>query len=273
MPPTPSRPGPTCVPITGPTSDMNSGGRAHDPLDLADQLRRLVRRLDVLYDPCVGAVLVPLLAYSTIRWSARALVRTRSIGVISCSNVRIGLILSAVPSHADAAPIRPPRRRYSSVSTANHIFSLAGVVLDAQDLVGRSRRPGPRSPRRAPPVPSRRRASRSPSRSCDRPLWRSPASPWPVARSRPFPRSRLRCGSIQPRAPGRPGARTRPGNPDRRLRGRGQPLGRPQPVIEGVEAAHVGLPFAAVAPVDVEADEPNPVALDEFWRQVARWCP
>ena len=33
--------------------------------------------------------------------------------------LRIGLIFSAEPTHACAAPMRPPRRRYSSVSTAN----------------------------------------------------------------------------------------------------------------------------------------------------------
>jgi len=57
--------------------------------------------------------------YSSIRSNALRDVRTRSTGVISPSRVRIGLILSAPPSHAWAAPIRPPRRRYSSVSTAN----------------------------------------------------------------------------------------------------------------------------------------------------------
>ena len=83
-------------------------------------------RLDVLDDPAVGAVVAgapPRTRSAGAR--ARALVRTRSIGVISWSIVRIGLIFSAMPSHAEAAPIRPPRRRYSSVSTANHIFRSA----------------------------------------------------------------------------------------------------------------------------------------------------
>ena len=62
---------------------------------------------------------------STIRSNARREVRTRSIGVISDSTVRIGLIFSAEPSQAWAPAIRPPRRRYSSVSIANHIFSCA----------------------------------------------------------------------------------------------------------------------------------------------------
>ena len=51
--------------------------------------------------------------------------RTRSIGVISRSIVRIGLIFSAPPIQALAPPMRPPLRRYSSVSTANHIFSVS----------------------------------------------------------------------------------------------------------------------------------------------------
>ncbi len=53
--------------------------------------------------------------------------RTRSTGVISSSRVRIGLIFSAEPIQALAPPIRPPRRRYSRVSIANHIFSSSRV--------------------------------------------------------------------------------------------------------------------------------------------------
>ena len=45
----------------------------------------------------------------------------RSIGFISPSIVRIGLTLSVAPIQAEAAPIRPPRRRYSSVSTITQI--------------------------------------------------------------------------------------------------------------------------------------------------------
>jgi len=60
---------------------------------------------------------------STIRSKARREVRTRSTGVISDSTVRIGLIFRAEPSQAWAPAIRPPLRRYSSVSIANHIFS------------------------------------------------------------------------------------------------------------------------------------------------------
>ena len=58
---------------------------------------------------------------STRRSNARPAVRTRSIGRISRLIERIGLIFSAEPIHACAPPIRPPRRRYSSVSTAKMI--------------------------------------------------------------------------------------------------------------------------------------------------------
>ena len=58
-----------------------------------------------------------------MRSNARPQVRTRSIGTISDSIARIGLIRSVEPIHAWAPPIRPPRRRNSSVSTAKRIFS------------------------------------------------------------------------------------------------------------------------------------------------------
>src|ERR1700704_6679823 len=60
-----------------------------------------------------------------MRSNARREVRTRSIGVISDSTVRIGLIFSVEPSHARAAPTRPPRRRNSIVSIANQTFRAA----------------------------------------------------------------------------------------------------------------------------------------------------
>ena len=56
--------------------------------------------------------------WATSRSNARPDVRTRSRGCISPSIVRIGLTFSVAPIHARAAPIRPPRRRNSSVSTA-----------------------------------------------------------------------------------------------------------------------------------------------------------
>jgi hypothetical protein len=79
--------------------------------------------------------------WSTIRCSARPAVRTRSIGMISRSIVRIGLIFSAEPTHACAAPIRPPRRRYSSVSTAKRIFSRVRSSRAAASAPARSAPP------------------------------------------------------------------------------------------------------------------------------------
>ena len=77
-------------------------------------------------------------AYWTSRSNTRLRVRTRSTGVISSSRVRIGLICSAEPIQARAAPIRPPLRRYSSVSIANHIRSRSRVSRHPlDDLLGR----------------------------------------------------------------------------------------------------------------------------------------
>ena len=95
---------------------------------------------------------------STIRSNARREVRTRSTGVISDSTVRIGLIFSAEPSHAWAPAIRPPRRRYSSVSIANHSFSSARARrARSRDRRRRQRRRARRPRRRARPGPGRRR--------------------------------------------------------------------------------------------------------------------
>ena len=125
-------------------------GRA--AVDLARRARPAARRRRCAWmcwmKKHVGALLAPLAAGgATIRSNARPAVRTRSIGVISRSIVRIGLIFSAEPIHAWAAPIRPPRRRNSSVSTAK------------QDL-HRSR--APRAPPRRPPAG---RAARAPALS------------------------------------------------------------------------------------------------------------
>ncbi len=51
--------------------------------------------------------------------------RTWQTGVTSSAKVRIGLIFRVVPIAARAAPIRPPRRRYSSVSSENQIPPLS----------------------------------------------------------------------------------------------------------------------------------------------------
>ena len=68
-----------------------------------------------------------LLRWSTSRSNARPAVRTRSTGCISPSIVRIGLIFSVAPIHARAPPMRPPRRRYSSVSTITSSFQVLAL--------------------------------------------------------------------------------------------------------------------------------------------------
>ena len=151
-PPTPEQAGPDVRADHRADLGHEQRGLAHDLARPAStSCRRLVGGLDVLHDPGVGAVGRALLGVvEPAAANARALVRTRSIGVISLSSVRIGLILSAVPSQADAAPIRPPRRRYSSVSTANHILHVVA-----------------RSPARARP-PRRRRRRAAPARRGER---------------------------------------------------------------------------------------------------------
>ena len=62
-------------------------------------------------------------------------------GSTSSSKVRIGLIFSVVPIQAPAAPMRPPRRRYSSVSTANHSFRLRPSLLGAEQTTSSAEPP------------------------------------------------------------------------------------------------------------------------------------
>ena len=75
---------------------------------------------------------------SLMRSNARPAVRTRSIGVISSPSVRIGLNFSAPPIHAWALPIRPPRWRYSSVSTQNQISSASRAARARAPTAARS---------------------------------------------------------------------------------------------------------------------------------------
>ena len=71
-----------------------------------------------------------------MRSNARELVRTRSTGVISFWTVRIGFTRSVEPIQALAAPIRPPRRRNSSVSIANQSRSSPLRLAEARDDLG-----------------------------------------------------------------------------------------------------------------------------------------
>ena len=120
--------------------------------------------------------------------------RTRSIGVIWDSTVRIGLIFSVEPSQARAAPTRPPRRRNSIVSIANHIFRCSRASLHS------ARASTPESPRRAAAAAT---------------MAMNPSPPQAVAesmmkmRSPPLPSSSRRCLACEAdsHVPDRPAAR------------------------------------------------------------------
>ena len=89
------------------------------------------------------------------------------------------MIFSVVPSHAPAVPIRPPRRRYSSVSRANQIFccaraSFAAAAVSSPDAPLAAARI---APTRTSPIP--------PAAVPESTIWmRSPALPSAVSRSR-----------------------------------------------------------------------------------------
>ena len=209
---------------------------------------------------------------STSRATARPGVRTRSTGVISLRSVRIGLTFSAEPSQACAAPMRPPRRRNSSVSTANQIrVALArlrgprgdGVASPPERAAAAAasddhRQPAAgASPSRSPPRARRGR----PRASCVLRLERG------LARC---PRSRPRCG---PRRRRRPASRSgrRPRGSRRSRAARSSAAGRgAQLLVVGAEVGHVGLALLASVPVDVETDQVDVVRGDELARQVVR---
>ena len=189
---------------------------------------------------------------STIRSKARPAVRTRSTGTISYSSDRIGLIFSVPPSQAWALPMRPPRRRYSSVSRQNQMLSDLARLAHAREDARPCRRP--RARRR------RRRA-----RAC-------PCPPQAVSESSTSTRSpRPRSASSAVRlAGGLAGARDAAGEvdrddvlagldqrlphgeevADRGLGGGGQLGVAAQPLVEGVEAVHLelALRFAPASP-------------------------
>ena len=210
-----------------------------------------------------------------MRSNARPHVRTRSIGTISDSIARIGLILSVEPIHACAPPIRPPRRRNSSVSTANRIFSCSRAARARAAASCRSRRPSLIALAAATairPSPAHTLALSSTTirsaRRRARRAGRAPARPSArCRRSRPTGGSRgCRCAGLDQRlVDGEEVA-------DRRLRRRRQLARRAQVVVERVEVGQVGLAVVVrrVAPAHVERDGVEPVALDDLARHVVR---
>ena len=187
--------------------------------------------------------------YSSRRRIAFAPVRTRSIGVISLSRVRIGLIFSAEPSQAEAGPMRPPRRRYSSVSTANHIFRSARVV-STRSTTSSSDPPAcaTRAPASAirPRPPAERSESitvtrSTPLRSASCSLaWRADSTV-PGDAARDVHRDDLEA-LVDERLVGLQEVA------DRRLRGRRQAVGAAQAAVEVVEVRHVRLALARRRP-------------------------
>ena len=209
--------------------------------------------------------------YSSSRRIALAPVRTRSIGVISLSRVRIGLILSAEPSHAEAGPIRPPRRRYSSVSTANHIFRFARAVSHALDHVLQR----PAGLRHARAGQSHQAEAAGRALGVDH---RDPVDPLALGELLLGLTRRLDGAGDAARdvhghdleALRRRAARTPPGS-RRSTAARWSAGGRRCGAV-GRNRRSSACPSSrslAVLPVDVEADEVDAVALDEVRRQVS----
>ena len=137
----PSRPGPTWAPITGPISETKTGSEPKIWRHSSTSRRAVSGSWMCCTTQAPAPASLRSRANSTMRSKARRRVRTRSTGVISSSSVRIGLICSAEPSQACAEPIRPPLRRYSSVSIENHIFSDSRPLLDRGQRLGSPRRP------------------------------------------------------------------------------------------------------------------------------------
>ncbi len=181
--------------------------------------------------------------------------------------MRIGLIFSAEPSHAWAPPIRPPLRRYSSVSIANHIFRLS-----------RARRA--RSATAAASAPSRAAAAAASTTSPS-----TAAGAGRVDHVDPLGvvAELVACLLGRPDRP-RHAARQMDRNDvfaaiedrlvdreevaDRGLRGRGQLLGRAEPPVVRVVVGDLGLALGLALPVHVQTDLLDAVLGDELGRQV-----
>ena len=196
-------------------------------------------RLRVLDDPVGRAAVVQLAQVVDHPLEARggACARGRP-GAISVPNVRIGLIFSAVPTIACAAPMRPPRRRYSSVSRQNQMSSVSrGALHGADDDLGGaepfSRQLGRDQHQAAsPPAPVWRRAPHRPGSTSSSASIRAASRALSTRAREPagdVDREHVAAGRA------RAGCSTSRKSPDRRLRGRRQQRRLAQPRIEGVE--------------------------------------
>ena len=129
----PTAPGPTCAPMAAPSS-LTCSSRRPGTRSRISAARRSARSGAARWCTAIDTGSSP--AASTTRWtrrcSARVAVRTFSSGTtcpsLTCST---GLTASAEPRTAAAAPIRPPRRRCSRVSTTKRVRVAAAVVRAA----------------------------------------------------------------------------------------------------------------------------------------------
>ena len=163
------------------------------------------------------------------------------------STDRIGLISSAIPSHACAPPIRPPRRKYSSVSMENQIFSSrARLARAVGDRFPRRRSAAAAAASTISPSPP----TRSPSRSRARAPRCAPSSLRACAAARRCRTSRRRGGSRRSRAPLKQRLVDGHEVADRRLGGGRQVARRAQPLVEPAVVGHrPTLGFVCCPPV------------------------
>ena len=203
-----------------------------------------------------------------MRSNARLRVRTRPTGEISVPNVRIGLIWSAEPTSACAAPMRPPRRRYSSVSRQNQMSSRSRVPwIAAHHRVGvlaRLGRARGRDDEAAEPAGAGRAVDDLHARAvlllhhrpASRPLSQVPERPSAM------------CTETMSCPASASGSYTAQEVADRRLRGHRQRRRLLQPHVEEVEVVVGRLGPQVAVPAHVQRHLPDAPPLDEVGRQV-----
>ena len=179
------------------------------------------------------------------------------------------MIFSVPPSQACALPMRPPRRRYSSVSRQNQIFSACAPRARA-----RRPRPGRRpSARRAHARQQQQAGPAAAAFAVDHldALAEAALAEQPVGLARGLEGPRDAAGEVD-RDDVAAGLEQRLPDgeevADRRLRG-GREFGvGAQPLVEGVEAVHLQLALGLALPADVQADLMDASRVGERSRQV-----
>ena len=253
---TPTSPVPTCAPITAPTSDTSSRATSRRSRSRAATSSARAAAPRWCTARSTGPSPAACTASSTSRCAARAVVRTFSSGRMRpCATCSSGFTASAVPTSAAAAPIRPPRRSRSRVSSGEeHAAARGDVRRRGRDLVDCPRRRRRRRPRRAPRSPGPCTAAReSTTRTRSDPT----SSAANRAASQVPDSSRDRCTETTADAPG-----VERGAVAGRERGGRGPGGL------DVEAP-VGQRRAELARVDVDALAPHPGAQPHLERHHA----